>query len=245
MKPKMWKVLLLMGLGFLLCSALLFSSEKKEKKWNLSSELSYITSTGNNELATANLQSLYQQKWVKTSFHLDGSFLFSTQENTTTAEQYHLGEKVEYKIEKKIYLFEYGEWLKNNFAGINNQYKLQAGGGYWFIDTSADKFRGELGAGYTMEEDNNSLESEYGSYRVYGEYQHHFSSTASFSSQAEFSGNLEDDRDYQVNSITGLTTVLSSNLSSKIAYTLKYDHQPVTGFKKTDTILTAALILKL
>ncbi len=249
MMKKFFTGLLLAGICFMSFSSKLFSAEGKEKKRSLTTEISYISSDGNSEISTANLDVLFRQNWTRTIFKLDGSFLFSTQGSTTTAEQYHLGEKVEYSVGKKIYLFEYGEWLKNHFIGLNNQYKLQGGAGYWLVDKEFDKLKGELGAGYTIEDIinvfNGSSQIEYGSYRMYGEYKHLFSQTAVFSLECEFAGNMEESDDYKVNSTTALTTALSQNLSSKIGYNLKYAHQPVEGFEKTDTILTAALILKL
>ncbi len=249
MMKKIFTGLLLTGICFMLFTTQLFSTEEKEKKRSLATEISYVSSSGNSEISTANVDVLYQQNWTRTIFKLDGSFLFSTQGSTTTAEQYHLGEKVEYSVGKKMYLFEYGEWLKNHFIGLNNQYKLQGGAGYWLVDKEFDKLKSELGAGYTVEDiiniSDGSSQIEYGSYRMYGEYKHLFSQAAVFSLECEFAGNMEESDDYKVDSTTALTTALSRSLSSKISYNLKYAHQPVTGFEKTDTILTAALILKL
>lgn len=241
--------LLLAGICFMSFNTQLFSAGGEEKKRSLTTEISYVSSSGNSEISTANLDVLFRQNWARTNFQLNGNFLFSTQGGITTAEQYIFGEKVEYSVGKKLYLFEYGEWLKNHFIGLNNQYKLQGGTGYWLVDKEFDKLKGELGAGYTVEDRINisdgSSQIEYGSYRMYGEYKHLFSQTAVFSFECEFAGNMEESDDYKVNSTTALTTALSQRLSSKIGYNLKYAHQPVDGFEKTDTILTAALILKL
>lgn len=249
MSKKAILILFLVGVNDLFFSTQLFPAEIKGKSWTLASEFSYVTTSGNSETSTASFDSLYQRKWLKTNFELSSGLLFSSQSATIIAEQYNIGEKLEYKIEKKLYLYELLEWLKNQFVGLNNQYKLQTGGGYWFRDSELDKLKGELGVGYTIEERKNTSKGtsyeEYSSYRIYGKYEHNFSDTASFAHESEFLGNMEDSVDFEVNAITALTTVLNRNLSSKISYTLKYNNQPVPGFKKTDTIVTSALILKL
>src|SRR3990172_13020409 len=50
---------------------------------------------------------------------------------------------------------------------------------------------------------------------------------------------------YNINSETALISAISTFLSMKGSYVIRYDHQPAAGTKETDTILGITLVMNL
>ena len=70
---------------------------------------------------------------------------------------------------------------------------------------------------------------------------HNFTQTAFLSESAESLPNVENTKDYRINSETALVAPLAGRLALKITYLVHYDNVPEPGFGKTDRILTSGI----
>lgn len=220
-------------------------AEETKKSWTWDTEAGYVQTTGNSESGSAHVNSEYKYSWEKAGFSLKGEHISSSQDDNQSAESYKIQEKIDVKIYKGFYAYEGFAWAKDRFAGIDRRYTVQLGLGYIIIETKRNRFVSELGNDYTWEEYLKNTNDDFGSARGFLKYSFSFTETSQFIQEGEVLYNLEDPDDIRMNFITALSASISTNLAMKISYTIKYDRQPAAGFKKTDTILSSALILKL
>ena len=228
-----------------LISAYSIEAYCKDKTWSWDTEVGYVETTGNSKSASANVSSEYNKKWKRAILTLRGTHISASQNDITNAESYSLSEKVDVPLNLRFYLYQLLGWEKDRFAGIDYRYNIQLGGGYKILDTEKNRLSGEVGNDYTIEKYTSGDDESFGSLKGYLKYVYSFSEHAKFSQEGEILYNLERSDDTRVNSITALSASLSANLALKISYTIKYDKSPAPGFKKTDTILTSSIILRL
>ncbi len=213
------------------------------KKWKDAAELSYVQTAGNSKTSTLSAKNLFNYDWEKAALELSAGGLGTESDDSVTAEQYDVSEKVSLKLSGKNYTFEKTAWDKNRFAGIKDRFDLSLGIGRQFLDSEKDKLFGEVGGGYIFEDRMSSDNESFGTYRVYAKYIRTLSPTANVSQDAEYLGNFKDEKDYRFNAETALVTSISTHFSLKASYVSKYVNSPATGFKKTDTMMGVAIIV--
>ncbi len=217
----------------------------EEKRSSLSCGLSYVQTSGNTETETASLDALFKQKWPSLAVTLKGGILTSQQEGRTNAESYYFQEKGDVKIGKKIYLYEVWGWMRDVFSGLDSRYSVQSGMGCNIPLGTRHRVDVEAGIDYTWEDGREVPFRSFGSVRTFGRYRYTLSDTASAEQEIEYLKNMEAPEDYRIYSSTALKASISTNLSMKVSYVIRYDHQPVPGFRDTDTVFSTALILKI
>jgi len=215
-----------------------------EKKWTSTTEFAAVIASGNAESSTHSGKIvLTRALTADTTLELHGMVLGAKSKDIVTAKQYNLGEKVSRKITDRTYLFEAGDWDKNHFLGYGNSYTLSVGAGRGLIDSPTNKLIAELGAGYVKEERLAPPDVEFGTARAYSKYTRVLSKTASFTQDAEYLHNLKERNGYRVAANSGLVATISTSMSMKFGYQLRYANQPAPGFKRNDALTSAALII--
>jgi|GEM_PF-673770 len=213
------------------------------KKWKDAAEASFVSTNGNTRTQTTSAKDTFTYDFDKlTQLVIEGGALGARSDGATTAEQYYAGEKGEQKIGDNDYLFERFRWDRNRFAGILAMNSATVGAGRTFWSTKSNIFNAEVGPGFVNEERVGENHQDYASARIYAKYQHVFSPTASFSQDGEYLQNLETTDDLHINTVTAVTTTLTSVFSLKVAYSWKHWTAPPPGFIKDDTTTAIALI---
>jgi putative salt-induced outer membrane protein YdiY len=213
------------------------------KKWKDAGEASYVSTNGNTRTTTTAAKDTFTYDFDKfTQLVIEGGALGARSAGATTAEQYYAGEKAEQKIGDNDYLFERFRWDRNVFAGIAAMNSATLGAGRTFWNTKSNVFNAEAGPGFVNEERVGENHQDYASARAYAKYQHVFNPTASFSQDAEYLQNLQTSNDLHFNTVTALTTTLTSVFSIKTSFTWKHWTAPPPGFIKDDTTTGVALI---
>lgn len=218
------------------------AAETKDKPWKNETGISYVSTNGNTKANTFSAKELFTYNWTKWVGELFGGALTAEDKGSKTAEKFHAGEKLSYKLSDHDYFYEQGRWDKDRFAGIRHRYDLGLGYGRILIKDDHHLLKGEVGGGYISEERIGEPRNDFSNGRVYGKYELTLSETASFQQDAEYLHNFEDKADYRVNAETALLSKLSTYLSLKISYDFSYVGQPPKGFGKTDTITLVSLI---
>ena len=159
------------------------------------------------------------------------------------AEQYAGGEKVDYKLTLRDYVYELFDWDANRFAGYRDQYNSSVGYGRKILDLKTDKLDAELGGGYLNQQRIDAPRTDFATGRAYLKYVHQFTATSSFSQDVEYIHNFQSANGYHLNTETALTAALSAHLSLKTSYVWNRINEPAPGAGKDDTKLTAALVI--
>lgn len=260
-------------LAWVLAAPVALAEDPPERPWENTTELGFVTTTGNTQTENLAVKNTYKYNWTKTRFQFDASMLRAEQTDrsasnvggdlvieettTTNAEAYRLGTKLSHDLTTRLFTYGTASWERDRFAGIESRYVLGAGLGYQAIDTDTTKLAFEAGLDYTDEQtvDTNDGDS-FAGMRAALDYEWKFSETARLEQDLEILENLEETSDYRVNSVTSVTAALTSKLALKTSYTIKFDNEPVVEtltadgfdpvtfeFDKTDTVLSASLVI--
>jgi putative salt-induced outer membrane protein len=249
------------------------AEDAPKRPWENTTELGFVTTTGNTQTENISVKNTYKYKWTGTRFQFDASMLRAEQTDrtasnvggdliveemtTTNAEAYRLATKLSHDLTKRLFTYGTVSWERDRFAGIESRYVAGAGLGYQVIKTDTSMLAFELGLDYTDEQTVGADDGDsFAGMRAAMDYEWKFSETARLNQDLEFLENLEETSDYRINSLTSVTAALTSKLALKTSYTIKYDNEPVVEaltavgfdpvmfeFDKTDTILSASLVI--
>lgn len=213
------------------------------KPWSQKAQLSYLSANGNTKSTTLGASTLWTMVKGKWTLELPAGGLNTSTQGTRTAEQYYAGEKIEFKLGERNYTFEKFLWERNTFAGFAHRYDVSAGLGREWWKTENNSLLTELGGGYINEQRIAAERNKFASGRAYSKYVRRLSATADFSQDAEYLHSFKENKDYRFNAESALISALSTHLSLKVSYGLKFRNLPPVGFTKTDTLTSISLII--
>jgi len=212
------------------------------KPWTNETEFSFVSANGNSKSTTTSGKEKFTYTFKKALFELFGGGLGTKSAGSVTAEQYHGGEKISYKLSERNYAFEQVKWEKDRFAGIHERFDTTAGFGRELIVTDTDKLMAEIGGGWTSEDRLGVPNEKFGTGRFYTKYIRTVTATINFSQDGEYIQNLDNRDDGRAKTETAITAGISKHLSIKASYVWKWVGVPPLGFANSDTLTTISLL---
>ena len=218
--------------------------EEPKRPWTDTAEFSWINTTGNSRTSNVALANKYGYNWEQADLTVDAAALRAESEGETTAEAYSLAGKYRRNVTERFLWYGLTGWSRNEFAGFTDRYTGGAGVGYRFLKPEPHSLVGELGLNYTDEERvEPNPDDSWTEARAFLGYAYTISPTAKLEAELEAFENLEESTDWRGRALTSLTASLTNKLALKASYRVIYDHEPVPGFGKTDTISSASLVV--
>jgi putative salt-induced outer membrane protein len=222
--------------------------EKKTKHYSSSTSFSLLMTSGNTKEFTLGLETEQNLNLEKNQIQYKGSIIYSESEGARESELYY--SHLEYKriFSSRAYLLSIGRWERNVLSGYNYRLALSAGGGYIWTKSENWEFSSEASIGWSRENNvekgkDSSISLSFASFTLSSKLRVRVSKTSEFGLQEMYFLNLDDTEDYRLSSLASLSVAISSNLALKVSYQLKYNRQPVPGFKSTDHYLLSSLVL--
>ncbi|MBP9127719.1 MAG: DUF481 domain-containing protein [Elusimicrobia bacterium] len=237
----MKRILLMMVFGLGVC--LSDAAEEPTRNWKNETQLTFLSAQGNSESRTVGVGEKFNWSKDITALELWAHALNVESDNQRTSERYDAGEKAEWKLSGRNYLFERAQWESNRFAGYSHRYDATVGVGRELVKTMADDLFGEMGVGYINEQLVKVPRNDFISGRLYGKYVREISKTSSFSQDGEYLHNFDDPNGYRVNTETALKASLSTRMALKVSYAWKHVHEPPAGFKRDDSLTLLSLLI--
>ncbi|MEW6324505.1 MAG: DUF481 domain-containing protein [Nitrospirota bacterium] len=239
--------------------ALPASAGAQTKTWKDQLELSYVQTGGNSRTQTLRLKNNAEYLFTN---RLAGKWLVDLIYGETGGEQnaghYMTELRLDYRLLDRLFVYGLGGAVKDNFAGIDGRYYTGAGLGYRVLAGPTHTLVVEAGANYNVERYTPTLNpapppkylippinESFVMGRFFGKYVFAFTEKSNFSQSVEYLPNLKETIDYVLISETALTAAMTGYLSLKFSYTLKYDQEPAGTAGRTDTIVSAAVVVTL
>ena len=145
-------------------------------------------------------------------------------------------------MSKRLDMYGRGGYLRDLFAGIERRLTTEAGLAYQVISTEPHSLQLLGGGGFIREQrlagDGLSLATT----NATGRYTWALTETSALTEEAAFVADLSTGDNWRFSNELAATAALSNRLSLKVSHKLSYLNEPVPGFRKTDTILAAALV---
>ena len=181
-----------------------------------------------------------------------------TDTSAVTAESYVFAAKYRRNISERFFWYVGAGWYRNTFAGIDARYLAGAGIGYVFVKTPRHLLKGEIGVDGTHEDLVFGDSTDYAALRGTVNYEFKIGEKSKLTEDLNAIENLDTTSAWRANSITAITASMNEWLALKLSYTVIYSNEPpqklipatpgpgpdaIYTFEKTDTILTAALVI--
>jgi putative salt-induced outer membrane protein YdiY len=262
-------------------------AEEEEKGWEFTAELSAIWVGGNSVSNTFGLGSTLAREWARsvvsfqtgalrsentrrshTAIGTADDFVVNVNEDTErTAENYFLRGRYDYKFSDRFFSFVSAQWLRNTFAGIDNEWVGAAGVGNIWVDTDRISFSTDYGVTLTKRDDvvpNPDIEDTFAGARFGYDFGAVLTEAAQFLSVFIGDLNLNNTDDVRFDWTNSLPVSITSKLALKPSLQLMWRNDPAlealdlftsggdpTGttvlapLDKLDTLFTLALVLSL
>ncbi len=226
-----------------ICSVTLLSlntqAEEDTSPWKAEAELGYIKTAGNSDTESLNLKAKAINETSARTYIGKLETARTKNSSTVTGERYFASGKGEYNLDASAFLFALITYDDDRFSGYDYQATETVGYGRHLIKQDDLSLKAELGAG-AKQADLTTGTSENGSIvRAAADLKWKISKSATFTEELS----IESSSDNTITkSVTGLKTLVSEALSSKITYTWKNNSDVAPGIKDTDTELAVTLV---
>jgi putative salt-induced outer membrane protein len=207
-------------------------------------ELSFVSTTGNSSTDTIGLAGgvIYRPApWV-----LDTKLAFvrTAADSVVNARAVTASSRLARDLSPRTSLFAQYDFLNSPFAGISQRHTVAAGVSYKAIDDKTNTLRLDVGLGYASETPVSLARSSSGTALGGGAYRLKMSDTSEFVEDARIVESLSHGGDWHFDNTVAVTAKLTTKLSLKVSHVTHVVNQPTPGFKKTDTIASAAIVAK-
>jgi putative salt-induced outer membrane protein len=208
----------------------------------LSFGLGLVTTSGNTRVTTFNFGNSFSyisRPWVLSEA---ASMIYGSSHDTVNNDQYHLLLRADYGLHDGLATYAYGAWDRDRFAGVVSRFQEALGLAWKAVERPSDLLTLEAGLAENQQRDVGSgTTASFASARAAVAYKHMLNKTAYAQEAAEILPDLQHSQNLRVNSATDLVAPLSTVISLKVNYVIRFDNLPPPGFKKTDGILTTGV----
>ncbi len=223
-------------------------NEKDQKIYSSSMSFSLLMTSGNTQELTLGFDTEQNLKIKKNELNFKGSIIYSQSDGTRESEIYYGHLEYRRSLSPRAYLVGFGQFERNELSGYEYRLALTVGAGYFWMKSEKFEFSSEIALGLSAE---NNLEkdketefrSSFASSLITSKMKIKISSNSELVMHEIFFVNLENTNDYRLSSLGSLSVSISRYIALKISHQLKYNHQPVPGFKSTDQYLLNSLVL--
>lgn len=235
--------------------------QKKVLKYNSQTSLSLVLTRGNNKNFSFSFDTNQTLKIHEANtLELKGRFFNTESNGEKKSEVYYSHLKYDRKIGKKAYLLSFIRYERNRLAGYNYRLALSVGGGATWIENDKLNFASEMAFGWNNEKNTqrlsigsvngssvweNTIRASFLSSIITNNVNLKLSENAQFSLQEVLFLNLEEIKDFRLNSYLSLTASINSNLALKTSIQVVYENLPVEGYKNTDTYFLSSIVFKI
>jgi putative salt-induced outer membrane protein YdiY len=172
------------------------------------------------------------------------SYVRNESEDELKAQAFLLTVRAQRAIKPRLSGYGQYGYQRDRFAGIVNRNVLDAGLSYSAVEQGPHKLSVDAGLGYANEQRVAGSDLSTAIFATGGLYSLKISSTSDLSEEGRFVFSLSDGADWRYANAFALTAKITSIFSLKASNTIRYVHQPVQGFERTDAITAVALVAK-
>ncbi|MDX1449974.1 MAG: DUF481 domain-containing protein, partial [Acidimicrobiia bacterium] len=185
-----------------------------------------------------------------------------TKTTDITAENYFARGRFDVTMSGDAYWFGGTGWTRNTFAGIENRVNFVSGLGNQWSDTDETKFRTDVGATYTIQDNVAAGPTDrFAGLQFSAELEQVLTASTTYESKLVLDENLKNTDDLRGDFVNSLSVAMSERLALKTSLQILFDNQPsfvdvplFTGgvdtgntvpaeLKKVDSVFTVALVI--
>jgi putative salt-induced outer membrane protein len=213
-------------------------------RWERAGELSLVSTGGNTDTQTlgANASVIWRPgQWTTRA---RASFVRSSTQDAVTAESFVAELRQARVLSPRADLFARAEYLVDRFSGISRRTTVDGGIGWLVFDDGRWSLKTDGAVGVTRESRLRGDDLTFASASGIALVKWTITPTAALTEQVTISTDISEPANWRLQNGVHLTVAVNRILSARIGHELKRINRPVTGFRPTDTVLSAALAVK-
>ena len=211
--------------------------------WERKAELSLVTTSGNTDTQTIGAGASLVWRPTPWTTEAKVAYVRSEANDVLTARSLAADLRQGRALTERVDAFVRLGYLSNEFAGIDARTSVDGGIGYKLLTGPVHTLRVDTGLGYSHESRTTGDDLSFVLANFGSAYKWQISPTADITEAALLTFSLEDADDRRFSNTFALTAAITRVLSLKLSHELKFTNEPVPNFEKTDTQLSAALVV--
>lgn len=212
--------------------------------WSGQGELSFVSTSGNSDTQTLGVGAELAYQPLPWSAAFKAAFVRNEADGEEKANSLAAMLRGARAFSPRLEVFARGDYLKNRFAGIESRVSGEGGVAYAIFPAPPHKLKAEAALGYTAEQRIAAPDRHFPGARVGLLYEWQISKTAVYSEELSFIEDLDDTSNWRLVNAGALTADVTTVLALKLSFAILYSNEPVPGFGKRDTTLSAAVVAK-
>ncbi len=232
---------------FIVAMALIASSAQAQEEWKANAGLSGIFNSGNAVNQTIGGNALVSVKKNMNQITWSGNGAYGRAKDnasgvtSTNTENWQTQLRYDRFLTERFSLYGLGHMNHDAPAGFDLNYGASVGYAHFLYKSDMTSFKYELGFDATRQRFVTLVEENAYSARLFLQFTHKFSDGVYFGQDMENLFNVKESDDYRINSLTSLNFSLTQKVAFQAGYAIRFDNQPVAGFKKVDTTTQVGL----
>jgi putative salt-induced outer membrane protein YdiY len=212
-------------------------------RWALSSELSFVSTSGNTSTATTGLASDLARQTAKSSSRIRFAYVSTSADDVAQARATSLQVRHGINVRERLAFFARGAYARDRFAGIDNRIAVDAGLAYTTGRAPRHQLTFEGGAGFTAEDRIEAETLRFATATGTARYIWQIAVGTELREEVAMIADLSDGDNWRATNAVAISVALTRLLSLKVANDIEYRNLPVFGFERSDARTAAAVVL--
>ncbi|WP_457625945.1 DUF481 domain-containing protein [Persephonella sp.] len=232
-------------LGAVVCFLSIASGEENnDYQWKTHGELSYVKTSGNSDTETFATKIETNLKKSVNRFLGKGEFLYGKTDNRENTNKLYLLGRWERLLNKRLFGFLQGDYLRDKFSGYDYKTIWSAGLGYDILKTEKHTLKGLISLGYTLSQYKKDGSKDYTTGTTEIDYRWNIRENLTFKQLLRYDVNLENTDIYFLKSDSSVAVKINAHFSMGVGYKVAYQNKPPSpDIEKTDTTFLTSLIV--
>jgi putative salt-induced outer membrane protein YdiY len=232
--------------------ALAQATVKDDGQWRAAVGAAFASTGGNTRSTTISGMADAVRSTPQDKIALYANALYASSQGSKTADLFRLGAKYDWNLTSQLYAFGLGEAERDQVAGLDSRLMLGGGAGWRFVNTETLKFEAFGGLGHVSDRYagprllDGSVRDRYSHATLLAgeESTHKLGESTTARQRLVLFPNLKNSGEYRAQFDAGLALATTKQLSLTAGLTLKFNSDPGSGVKRSDTLLTTGISVR-
>jgi putative salt-induced outer membrane protein len=212
--------------------------------WDVQLGASFVGTSGNSETSSFGANFEAHRRWPVWIFDTVATAVNTTDKGTTTAEQYIAAFRVRRKLTDRISATSGWKYERDQVGGLDARSLLDGGLTYAIVKEPQWTLDGLTSLAWNHEEwvTGETRDATEGVLGLLNKYV--FGTTGETTQRFTFFPNFTDSTGYRSEAEIMAQAAMNKRLALKFGFLWRYNHNPVAGFKRSDTTTTASIVVR-
>lgn len=205
------------------------------------SDLGFVSTAGNSQVTTFNLGEKLVLRAGRWEHKQQIGSVYGSQDGQETSNLLFANWRSDIALNKSLAIFGFAGYDRNTFAGISRRFEEALGVAAKLLSRDTDVWTAELGLAMNQQRSVTDSATNFASLRSGTSFRHYFSKASYFVQIVEYLPSFRVSEDYRINTESAFVAPVSTHISMKVGYTVRYDNLPEPGKVGSDRIFTSGL----